>query len=196
MAKGLGLPAFVAKANLGVEDVEMPGVGGQVHRLERAAAFLMQDVQRLDQAHVVAHLGKGAVAAATVVVHHIGRAANRAVDAEATPGFQAVVGIAGFQREGGGDGGKQGHDQRGVKADRVALHIGPGLGIKGAGGRVQDPHALPGQHVQRGGVDRGDLIVADHPDRGHLAFDLSERALRHAPQGAVGLPSAPLDPPL
>ena len=43
--EGLGLPVLVGEGDLGIVEIEMAGGGGKIHRLERAAALLMDDVQ-------------------------------------------------------------------------------------------------------------------------------------------------------
>lgn len=92
-AKGLGLPVLVQQGDLGVIDIQVAGVGGQIKRLEWAAAFLMQHVQRLHQPQIVAHLGKSAVAAAKVIIHHISRATNRGINMCLPPTCRLCAGL-------------------------------------------------------------------------------------------------------
>ena len=195
MAQRLGLPAFVQMADLGVVDIEMPGVGGQVERFEGAAAFLMDHVQGLDQLEEIAQFGKCAVAAATVIVHDIGRATDRGVDAEAAADHQVTGRVAGLQSEACGHGGKAGGQHVGIKADGITVDARARLCEQGAGLGRQDAHALFGQHAQGGMVDGGDLIIRDHLDRGQQPFGLAKGALRQPACGARGDgSSAPLGP--
>ena len=55
-AQGIGLAVLVGQLVLRKIQVEVTRLGGQVHRLERAAAFLVNDVQALHEAQVIAHL--------------------------------------------------------------------------------------------------------------------------------------------
>ena len=186
VAQRLGLPAFVEQPDLRVINIQMPGVGGQIQWLERPAAFLVQHVQCLDQAHVILHFGECPIAPAPVVVHHIGGATNSAVDAIFSPDFQRFQRVTGVKRECGGHCTQPVHHQCGVKAHHVAPHLCPGNPVQIAGGWVQDPHADDGQYPQCGGVDGGDLIVADDPDRGIGVRGLAKAALRQTARGAQG----------
>ena len=56
--------------------VQMTGVGGQVHRFQGTAGFLLDDVQALAEAQEILHVGKRSVAPPAIKVHHIGRAAH------------------------------------------------------------------------------------------------------------------------
>ena len=76
-AKRVQVPAFVQKRDLGEVEVEVAGVRGQVHRLQRSAGFLLDDVQALAKPQKVLHVLKCAVSATAVEVHHISRAADR-----------------------------------------------------------------------------------------------------------------------
>ena len=70
-------PVFVEQGTLGEKQVEVAAAGGQVHGLESAAAFLVQDIETLYQPDEIAHFGMAAVAPALVDIHDVGGAADR-----------------------------------------------------------------------------------------------------------------------
>ena len=58
-AKGVQLPAFVQKRDLGQVKVQMAGAGRQIHRFQRTARLLLDHIQALAQAQEVLHVLKG-----------------------------------------------------------------------------------------------------------------------------------------
>jgi len=94
-----GLPVLVGEHDLGEIEIEMAGGRRKVHRLERTATFLVDDVQHVNDPHIVAHLGIAAGATAAVEIHDIGRTADRGKDQVALADPEIALGIAGGERE-------------------------------------------------------------------------------------------------
>ncbi len=158
---------------------------GQVHRLERAAALLVEDVEALDHTDVVAHLGEGSVALATVVVHDIGRPADRSENQVAPAKAERLGRIARLEREVSRHGSKPFGDHFRIEAYHVVLHRSPSAGIEVARRRVQHLHPDLGQKAQRALVDRRHMVVAQHPDGVVGVADLPEGRLCRTARGAA-----------
>ena len=192
-AERLGLPVLVQQSDLRTVDIEMPRVGGKVQWLEGAAALLVQDVERLDEAQVVAHLREGAIPAAAVVVHHIGGAADRGEDAVVASEGERARGIARGERKVRGDGGEPLGDQRRIEAHGLGGDIGARAFVERARFRIENPHAEFRQHLQRRVMERRDMVGAenfdgrvgpDHPSEGPL-----DQAAARARRAGAAAPS-------
>ena len=162
----------------------------QVERLERPAAFLVQHVERLDELQVIAHLGIGAGPAAAIIVHDIGRSADRRQDAVPPADLDVLLRIAGAQFERRRRHGDALHDHGAVEAHPhlAFVDIGARRAIELARLRLQHAHADLLEDGQAHLVDRLHLVGRQDLDRRigprqllpRPLFDAADLALRAA----------------
>ncbi len=174
------MPGLVELGREGPVHVEMARLDGQVRRLERAAALLVDDVERADQSHVVDEVGAVAGAPATIEVAHERRAADGAEHEVGAAELEVAFGVAGMHPERRGRESHELLDLAGVQADRPGLTIDP---CAGAGKRVQRSiaeHLEPdlGEDPQRGPVDRLHMVGGQELDRPERVDQPSPRELR------------------
>ncbi len=181
-AQALRLPVLVGQRDLGIMQIEMARFGRKIERLEGPAAFLMNDVERLDQLDVVAHLRIGAGPPALVAVHHIGGAAHRREDEVAAADLEIAGGIARRQREGGRRLGQQFGNHRAVKTHpHIAFIDGSACRfVEGPRPGLQNPHADFFKHRERRIVNGGHIVGAQDFNRRIGPRQLFPRALDDA----------------
>ena len=177
--------------------VEVAGRDRQVVRLERAAALLVDDVERADEPDVVDEVGEVPGAPAAVEVADEGRAADRAEDEvrrHRTSMFRS--GLRAWQLERRRGGRDERLDLGRVEPDAAARRGRPIA--PAAGERVERPVAEDldpdlGQDPQRGAVDRLDLVGrqdlerperVDQPAPGQLG-ETGRGAARPAPRAGA-----------
>ena len=135
--------------------------GVQIHRLDRITAGQMDDVVALCQLHQVAKVLLVAGPAALVHVRAVGRAGDLGKSQILAADVHIALRVARVQRELGGAGFDGFEDQVAVKAHplRAGLDIRPGLFEDGARPLVHEIHAHFFQDLQRGVVDRLQLVL-------------------------------------
>ena len=171
------LPVLVQQTDLRVVEVEMPSLGWQVHRLERAAPFLVHHPERLHHTQEVLLQRMRAGAPTALQVAGERGSTHRAEDHAAAADGEIVGRVARRQRERRGRVAQRIVDQTWVEADDLVVHGASGGGQVAASGGVQDPHTGRAQHLQRGRMDVLDVVVGQHahgfvatlqqPKRGH-----------------------------
>jgi hypothetical protein len=165
----------------------MPRGGRQIDRLHRIAADQVRDVQALGELDQIAVVDEVAGAPATLEIGHVGGAADHGeVDPVlADPGV--TLGIAGVQGEGAGRRPDPLLDECRIEAHARPrrLDLAAGLGEDRARLRQQEIHADLGEHPQRCGVDRLDLVGGHDLERRERVAQALERQLRQADCGPI-----------
>ncbi len=176
-AEGDALPVLVEQAGQRRQQVEMAGLGRQVHRLERPATLLVDDVERLDQAQVVALLGERAGPSAAVEVRAERRAADRREHHMAVADHQVVGRVASAQRERRRRRGDRLDDHVGVEPDAILDHGAARCAQPFASARFEHPHPGVAKQPQRCIVDRLDLVGRQDLGRCEVVDDVGPREL-------------------
>ena len=155
-------PGFVGQGERRLVEIEMPAFRRQIRRLDGAAALLMDDVQRLHQLDVVAHIGGIAGPPPAIEIIGEGRPADRAEDKLVAADDDALGGIAGLDGEGGRRLGDLGLDHGGIAAHplRRLIHLRPGSPEDLPALLMHDLDPDLGQETGRGPVDRLEMIGA------------------------------------
>ena len=159
------LPVLVEVADQEVDDVEVPCVRRQVHRLERPTALVVNDAERLDHLGELGQLGQRAGAAAALDVVDERRAPDRTEDRVVAADHEVALGVAGAQGELGGRAGDRVFHQIGVEQYDEAVDPAARIGVHLPRPVVEHAHTRLGQQPQRRLMDVLDVVVAQHPHR-------------------------------
>ena len=146
-----------------VKQIQVPRRRRQVHGLEAAAAFLVQDIEALHQANEIAHFGVAAVAAAVFDVHDVSRAADRGKHRVAVADAEVPLRITRLQSERRRGQGDELLDAIGVEEDARfgGIDCASGPGVKFARAAGQHQHADIAQDLQPGAMDLLHLVRAE-----------------------------------
>ena len=161
------LPGLVELRREGAVHVEMARRDRQIRGLQRAPAFLVDDVERTDDADVVDEVGEVAGAPATIDVRDERRPADRAEHEMAGAEDDVPFRVARVERELGRRGRDELLDLGGVEADVAgeAVHSGARPGKRVEHAIAQDLEADLGEDPERGPVDGLDLVLGQDLDR-------------------------------
>ncbi len=157
----------------------MPGLGGQVHGLEHAAAFLVDDVQALHEPQVVAHFFVGARPAAAVEIAAKGGSADRGKHDAVAADMQVMRRVSCAQVESVRRQRKLFADQGRIEANDLigVVHVGAGAAHQVAACGLEEAHPLGGQYLEGRFDDRVDVVVAENLQRRIVVADGAPRQL-------------------
>ena len=169
----------------------------QIQGLERAAAFLMQDVQALDQTDEITHLRIGALAPPLVQIGDEGRAADGGKDRTIIAQPQIACRIARMQREGGGRKFQLFLHQAAIQPGHLpgVIHLGTGLFQIAPGFGFENLDTDLFQDFQRCLMNGLNLVFAQHIGGRRVIADLMPwllcdlAAVPFRPCAAPGAPS-------
>ena len=166
-AEAQALPGLVQLDREGPVHVEVARLDRQVVRLERAAALLVDDVERADDPHVVDEIGEVAGAPPAIDVAHERRAADRPEDQVRPTEPDVPLRVARVQVEFGRGGRDQRLDLVGIEPHATVRAVdgraGPREGVERPVAEHLD--ADLGQHPQRRPMDRLDMVRRQDLDR-------------------------------
>jgi hypothetical protein len=158
------LPVFVQQANLGMVQIQVAGCSGQFNRLERSAAFLVDDVEALHQLQIITDLRERSSPPPAVQVIAVGRTANGGERQMVAAQLEIPFRITCVQRNFRWRLRDIFHHQATVEAHhlRVVVYVRAGRGQQLTCAFMHDAHAKIFQQGQRSQVDLFDLIFAQY----------------------------------
>ena len=176
-AEAQALPGLVELDGEGPVHVQVARLDREVVRLERAAALLVDDVERPDEPDVVDEVGEVARPPAAIEVADEGRPADRPEHEVRAAEDDVALGVPGVELEGGWCAGDERLDLVGIEPDTA---VGSIDGRPGAPEGIERPVAEHldadlGQDPKRGAMDRLDVV-------GRQDLDRSERVGQAAPR--------------
>ena len=173
------LPGLVELRREGPVHVEVAGGDRQIGRLQRAAALLVDDVERADEPDVVDEVREVAGPAAAIEVRHERGPADGAEHEMALAEDDVPFRVPRVQRELRRRRGDELLDLRGVEADVAGqpVHAGarPGEGVQDAIAKDLEPDL--GQDPERGPVEGLDLVRGQDLDRAERVGQPAPREL-------------------
>ena len=166
-AQALRLPVLVGQRDFRIMQIEMARFSRKIERLEGPAAFLVNDVERLDQLDVVAHLRIGAGPPALVAVHHIGGPPYRRENEIAPTDLEVPCRVARRKREFKWCFRQQFGNHHAVKSHPHIAFIDSSTCrfIVGPRPGLQHPHADFFKHGERRVVNGGHIVGAQDFNR-------------------------------